>query len=78
MAFNILKYIAIIILIVFTITDYLKAILSKDDDELNKATRRFIKRFIIAIIIFFLPTLIIVLLEWGGFISDSTLCGIAS
>ena len=78
MAFNILKYIAIIILIVFTITAYLKAILSKDDDELNKATRRFIKRFIIAIIIFFLPTLIIVLLEWGGFISDSTLCGIAS
>lgn len=75
-AFNILKYLAIILLIVLTIADYLKAVISKDDEELSKTNAKFLKRFILAIIIFVLPTLIIMVLEWGGLINDSTLCGI--
>ena len=76
MAFNIIKYLSTLILIVFTIVDYIKAVVSKDDEELSKTNTRFVKRFIFAIIIFVLPSLIIMVLEWGGLINDPSICGI--
>ena len=76
MSFNIIKYLATILLIVFTIVDYIKAVVSKDDEELSKTNAKFVKRFIFAIIIFVLPSLIIMVLEWGGLINDPSICGI--
>lgn len=76
MSFNIIKYLATIFLIVFTIVDYIKAVVSKDDEELSKTNAKFVKRFIFAIIIFVLPSLIIMVLEWGGLINDPSICGI--
>lgn len=75
-AFNIIKYLAILILIVFTIMDFLKAIISKDEDAINKSVTQFVKRFIIAIIIFLLPTLIELVMEWSGLVDDVAICGI--
>ena len=75
-AFNILKYAAILFLIIFSMADYFKAVISKDEDALNKATRNSIKRLIYCIIIFVLPTLVLYLFEISGVMSDPKLCGI--
>ena len=72
-AFNIIKYAAIILLFVFTITDFIKAIASSDDKAIKKALQNAIKRIIIAIIIFFLPILIEFVLSLLGIYGD---CGI--
>lgn len=47
-----------ILLIVFGCVDFGQAILSDDKDIMKKATSKFVKRCIVAIIIFFLPTLL--------------------
>lgn len=73
--FNILKYAAIIILFVFTILDFAKAITSSDNDALKKALQKTVKRIIICIIIFFLPSLIKFILNLLGIVDDPT-CGI--
>lgn len=73
-AFNLMKYIAIAILIVFTFINYISAIASSNDDALKKANKNFIKRLIICVIIFFLPMLIEFLLELLGLVNDP-LCG---
>ncbi len=74
-AFNILKYAAIVVLFVFTILDFAKATTSDKDDALKKALQSTIKRIIICIIIFFLPTLINFVLSLLGVVDDPT-CGI--
>lgn len=76
MAFNILKYLAILFLVVFSMADYFKAVVSKDEDALSKATRNTIKRFIYCIIIFVLPTLILYIFELSGVMTNPKLCGI--
>lgn len=74
-AFNVVKYVAIILLIVFSIMDYVSAITSNDSDSLKKANSKFIKRLVICIIIFLLPFLLNFVLNY---ISDrqTGLCGI--
>ncbi len=72
--FNVIKYLAVIILLVLCIIDFIKAITSQDKDLLKKAINTSVKRLIIAIIIFFLPTVIDFLLKLFG-IEDGT-CGI--
>lgn len=52
-----------ILLIVFGCVDFGQAILSDDKDVMKKATSKFVKRCIVAIIIFFLPTLLSFLLN---------------
>ena len=75
-AFNIIKYAAIVILLVFTIIEYAKAVASSKDDAIKKATQNTIKRVIIAVIIFFLPYLIIFILNLLGIVSTNPTCGI--
>ena len=75
-AFNIIKYAAIVILFVFTIIDFAKAITSSKQDELQKAIRTAVKRLIIAIIIFFLPILINFILDLLGVVTTDPTCGI--
>lgn len=57
-AFSIIRYVAIILLIVMTIMDFVSAIASQDADILKKATNKAMKRAIICVAIFVLPTLI--------------------
>lgn len=75
-AFNIIKYAAIVILFVFTIIDFTKAITASKDDAIKKASQNMIKRLIIAAIIFFLPYIIIFILEILGIVTNNPTCGI--
>lgn len=73
--FKVLKYIAIVMLLVFTVLDFTKAVASSDNDSLKKALQKAIKRIIICVVIFFLPILINFVLELLGIV-DSGTCGI--
>lgn len=73
--FNVIKYVAIILLIILTIMDFLGAVASQDDNAIKKAAGKAIKRLILCIVIFVLPTLIEFILR---IIHDKAvgLCGI--
>jgi len=68
-----------IILIVLGSLDFGKAVLVDDKDELRKATSKFIKRCIIAVAIFFIPSLLSYLLHFFNAITSTggvSTCGI--
>ena len=76
---TIIKILIPLILIVLGTLDFAVAIFSGKDDDMKKNANKFIKRFIIAIIIFFIPSLLELLLTiaskiWGNI--DPSLCGI--
>jgi hypothetical protein len=54
----VLRYIAIIALLVLSSYDFIKAIISQDGDALKKATNHLWKRLIFCVIIFFVPTIV--------------------
>ena len=57
-AFSIIRYIAIILLILLTMMDFVSAVSSQDGELVKKATNKAIKRAIICVVIFLLPFLI--------------------
>ncbi len=59
-----------ILLILLGSIDFGKAVLSDDQQELKKATSKFIKRCIIAVAIFFIPTIIMYLISFIDKIAD--------
>lgn len=67
--FSIIRYVAIILLIVLTIIDFVGATASQDNDAIKKVVSKTIKRAIICVVIFVLPTLIDLVLQ---FIHDSS------
>ena len=73
--FNVMKYIAIILLFVLSIIDLVKAASLGKDDEIKKVGQNCVKRLIICIIIFFLPNLVEFLFKLMGIYGDPT-CGI--
>ena len=74
-AFSIMKYIAIVMLFIFTIVDFAKATVSNNQDALKKSLQSTVKRLIIVVVIFFLPLLIRLLMTLLGAYSPGT-CGI--
>lgn len=74
--FDLIKYAAIILLLVLSIVEYVKATASSNQDAIKKATISTIKRLVIAIVIFMLPILIRFLLTILGAYSPGT-CGIS-
>ena len=81
---RIIKYIRIaapILLIVFGIMDFGKAVLSDEKEELKKATSKFMKRAIIVVVIFFVPLIVQLLIDAFNSVSDKSItdlinCGI--
>lgn len=73
--FNVMKYAAIILLIVLSSMDFLGAVTSSDDGAMKKAMNKCIKRLIICVIIFFVPTLLEYIFTWVKVYTPST-CGI--
>ncbi len=73
--FNVLKYVAIILLIVLSILDFVTATAAQNEDEMKKATSKVIRRALLCVLIFLLPTLIGFILKY---IADRAvdLCGI--
>jgi len=66
--FKVLKYVAIILLLVLSIMDFVGAVASSDSDIMKKAVNKLVKRAIFCVIIFILPTLIELIL---GLINDN-------
>ena len=74
--FTIIKYLAIIILVLFSMKDFALAVISKDDEAVKKATSSSLKRFIYCVIIFVAPILVKLVLNWAHIVSTNPLCGI--
>lgn len=74
--FNLMKYIAIVLLFVMTVVEFAKATVSSNQDAIQKAMQNTVKRIIIAIVIIMLPTLIKLVLTWLGVYAPGT-CGIS-
>lgn len=76
---NIVKIVVPIIVIGLGIVDIAKAVFASNDDDMKKAQKTFIKRLIIAVIIFFSPILVNFVIdvtnEAAGFANSDT-CGI--
>lgn len=76
---TIIKILVPIILIAFGMLDFSKAVLAQDEQNMKKAQSAFIKRLIIAVAIFFVPTVINLLINiansvWPSLIGDT--CGL--
>lgn len=63
---NIMKYVAIVALLVLVTTDFVKAVASNDKDALKKAGTTAIKRFIYCVLLFFLPSIISLIMTLFG------------
>lgn len=63
---NLMKYIAIIALLVLITIDFLTALAQNDKDAIKKASGKAMKRFIYCIILFFIPTIVNLLLNLFG------------
>ena len=74
-AFSVVRYVAIIILVVATVIDFITATAQSNEDALQKATKKALIRLVLCIVIFVLPTLITFILRY---LNDRAvdLCGI--
>ena len=70
---NLMKYMAIIALLVLVISDFLKALVENDKDALKKAGTTSIKRFIYCVLIFFVPLIVKLIMNLMGIYGS---CGI--
>lgn len=61
------KWLVPLIIIILGMVDFIKAILSSDDNAINKATGSLIRRIIIGIAVFITPSLIFALIDLLGF-----------
>ena len=69
MVYNVLKwakYIAPALVIILSMLDFIKAIASQSDDEMKKAQGKFVKRLIVAALLFLLPFIINFMLKTFG------------
>ena len=74
MVYNVLKwlkYIAPALVIIFTMLDFIKAIASQNDDDMKKAQGKFVKRLIVAALLFLLPLIINFVLQTFGLFDSS-------
>ena len=62
-----IKYILPVVVIVFGILDFIKAISADKDDEMKKAQKRFIIRLIAAALVFIIPLILEFVLDKMGF-----------
>lgn len=63
---NVMKYIAIVALLGLSTADFIKALISNDKDAVQKAGMTTAKRFIYCVLIFFLPTIVEIIMTMFG------------
>ncbi len=76
---GIVKILVPALLMIFGGFDFAQAVFAADENGIKKAQSKFIKRLIIAVVIFFIPGLLKIIMEilggvWGNI--DPTLCGV--
>lgn len=67
---NYMRVLGPMIILVMSAIDFTKAIVTGDDETMQKCYKKLVKRLILAILLFFVPTLVTVLLEVFGFTGD--------
>lgn len=72
---NFIKILGPIIVVILSSVDFIVVIVKSDDEAMGKAEKKLVKRLILAALLFFIPTLVQVILDVFGMTSDST-CGI--
>ena len=70
-----IKYIVPVAVIILSILDFIKALSGDKEDEFKKAQGKFIKRLIIAALIFLAPIFIEFILDKMGFLEYASKCG---
>lgn len=63
---DIMKYVAIVALLVLVTADFLTAMTQNDKDAMKKASSKAVKRFIYCVLLFFLPTILKLVLSLFG------------
>ena len=66
---DIIRYLGIIICIVMSAVDFFKTLFADDKDGYKKVITRSIKRLGFAVVIFFLPTLVMAVLDFVGVVN---------
>lgn len=72
------KWLVPLILIVFGMIDFTKAVISSDDNAINKSVSSLIRRIIAGVVVFFVPTIVLAflnLIEITGNIENITRFG---
>lgn len=64
------KIVIPLLLIIFGMVDLGKAVISSDDKAISKAVGQLIRRFIAAVVVFFIPTIVSALFGVIGIIDD--------
>ena len=72
---NFIKVVGPLLVVVLSSIDFAKVIIKSDDDSMAKAQKKLGMRLILAASLFFIPTIVQVLLDVFGLTSDPT-CGI--
>lgn len=75
---NLMKYIAIIALLVLVTMDFLTALVQNDKDAIKKAGTKAIKRFIYCVILFFVPNIVNILLNLFGISGGCDIKGVTT
>lgn len=73
-AIRIMRYAVPLLLIGLSIADFFKALASQDDSQIKKAISTFKTRAIIGLLIFFVPTLINLILKMSGLSETYDIC----
>ena len=73
---NIIRILIPIVVIALGMLDFAKAVIASDEDKMKESQKKFIRRLIIAVAIFFVPTLLNVIINiinaaWGNVVSNS-------
>ena len=63
---GVMKYVAIVALLVLVISDFLKALTENDKDAMKKAGSKALKRFIYCVLIFFVPIIVEMIMTLFG------------
>ena len=67
---NYMRILGPMIVLIMSAVDFAKAIVMGDDETMQKCYKKLIKRLILAMLLFFVPTLVTILLEVFGFVGD--------
>lgn len=61
---SIIKIVIPLLIIIFGMVDFGKAVTSSDEKEINKSTGRLIKRIVAGILIYFIPTIVLSIFDF--------------
>lgn len=69
--YTLLRFLVPIIIIVFSVIDFASVVISGENDKMEKAKNKFIKRLLIGIIILFIPIVLEILLKLIGILKSN-------